>query len=511
MAESKPYEITKMSNNRSLKWKYYTRNQDYVEKRVKKGKYDCVSTTGWGNFDGFFGFLLKLGFFSLFDFRPEKRQRIMIPLIKLLSTYSLKVILSLSSLNQISNQLFKEKSLLKYIGFTGRELTKGFSKRSKGKQLPFHITTLGKMLKDLSLEEINKIFSIFFALLAKCHFIPKGTYAVDATDLSVEEKSKYENKGHTYRMKKNKSGYRLISIRYVGEKGPEIFVAAILFPINENESKYLLPLIEQAQRNIGKDKIKLIVMDRIFLGGNKLWDLKHEYGIDFLIYSKSNMDVTDEMKKRGEEVKKRQEKGLPLDEDTFIEKDKEFSAIGFNHLSWFWTYGDEEHNKKWKRLQYKKEKKSRTNYISGVLITKYKGKERQPGKEITLLSNRKISKKRTPLFLVFLYRRRQGIENQGFRELKQGWHLGKFPGKSFSAVLFHTLITLMLYDAAACYKTEKGERLSDMGIRALREKEIGPFYGVIVYIGNYFGVFDLEEFLYLIGKPPTEFINFRPP
>ena len=159
----------------------------------------------------------------------------------------------------------------------------------------------------------------------------------------------------------------------------------------------------------------------------------------------------------------------------------------------------------------KKEKKTRTNYISGVLITKYKGKERQPGKEITLLSNRKISKKRTPLSLVFLYRRRQGIENQGFRELKQGWHLGKFPGKSFSAVLFHTLITLMLYDAATCYKTEKEERLSDMGIRALREKEIGPFYGVIVYIGNYFGVFDLEEFLYLIGKPPTEFINFKPP
>jgi len=63
------------------------------------------------------------------------------------------------------------------------------------------------------------------------------------------------------------------------------------FPLNESENKYLIPLIEKAIKNIGEGKIKMIVADRGFFSGNNLWELKRKFGIDFLIYSKSNMNI----------------------------------------------------------------------------------------------------------------------------------------------------------------------------------------------------------------------------
>jgi len=89
----------------------------------------------------------------------------------------------------------------------------------------------------------------------------------------------------------------LITLRYVGsfkekegkkEEGLGVFVSGILVPLNENESKYLIELIEKGIKNIGENKIKMIV-DRGFFSGENLWEVKRRFGIDFLIYSKSNM------------------------------------------------------------------------------------------------------------------------------------------------------------------------------------------------------------------------------
>ena len=72
-------------------WRYYTRDDGYVKEKFLKKDFDTIETTGFGNFDGLF---------SLFNFRPSCRKRVMIPLVYLLSTYSLKVILRISSLNR---------------------------------------------------------------------------------------------------------------------------------------------------------------------------------------------------------------------------------------------------------------------------------------------------------------------------------------------------------------------------------------------------------------------------
>lgn len=71
---------------------------------------------------------------------------------------SLKVICRISSLNRVDRFLFKDRALLEMIGFTGVHLEKGFSRRNKGRHLPFNVSSLGKLLGNFSIKQINMLF-----------------------------------------------------------------------------------------------------------------------------------------------------------------------------------------------------------------------------------------------------------------------------------------------------------------------------------------------------------------
>ena len=481
-------------------WTYYKKDNERVKERFLKKEYDKASVTGLGNFDGLFCFLNEVDFPALFNFRPDCRQRVMIPTVYFLSTYSLKIICELDSLNRIDEQLFKDRALLEMIGFTGVHFEKGFSNRNHGKHLPFNITTLGKLFRDFSPVQRDSFFSNSFTVLANHEFIPKGTYIVDATPFYVSYSAKtYENTGVIVKDGKKRRGYKLITLKYARENEkkdePEIFVAAILVPLNHHESPYLIPLVKQAIKNIGQGKIKQIVMDRGFVDGENLWVLKHEFKIDFIIYSKSNMDVTKELKKREDDYKERKKEELPILKNYFHQKDEETEVYGFNNLSWFWTYGDQQHQEDVKKKLYKKDSCFKTHPISGGVITKYKGKKIQT--PITFLSSKRFGKNFTPLMAVYLYRKRQYIENEGFRQLKQGYKIEKFPSRKFNGVYFHVIFTLLMFNFITCYKTKEGNRISYLGLERLHRDM--TYYGVIIYSCPYFGVFDLEEVLKWIG------------
>ena len=496
-------------------WTYYTRQDKYVKERFIRKEFETVETTGFGNFDGLFGFLLETGFFSLFEFRPDCRKRVMIPLVYLLSTYSLKVIKRINSLNQIDNFLFKDRAILEMIGFNGVHFEIGFSKRNKGKHLPFNVSTLGKLIGDFSISQTDELFSKSILLLANKGFIKEGVFAADSTPLYVSYTSTdYENTGEIIKDGKKKKGYKLITLRYVGslkkEEGVGVFVSGIVVPVNENESKYLTKLIEQGIKNIGKEKIKMIVVDRGFLSGKNLWEIKDKFGIDFLIYSKSNMDITKELKNKKNEYDEMKKKNLPIPKDYFFQQDEDTEVYGFNNLSWFWTYGDTLHQEKIKKKLYKKDVQFKTHPISGAIITRYKGKD---GKIITLLSSKKFSDSFTPLMAVSIYKKRHHIENEGFRELKQGYKIGKFPSRKFKGIYFHILFTLMIYNFINCFKTEKGDKLAGIGLYRLHD-EIS-WYGVVIYAYPHFGIFDIKEVLEWIGYkgkglrgPPFPFFIF---
>ncbi len=98
------------------------------------------------------------------------------------------------------------------------------------------------------------------------------------------------------------------------------------------------------------------------------------------------------------------------------------------------------------------------------------------------------------------------MENKQYRELKQGYFLKHFSGKTASMVNYHIYFSLIMMNVISLYKItnmEKYEKLLDKGIRLIRRQYLGPRLQLIVYVDGYYTVLDFLEFMNLLGRPPT--------
>jgi len=78
-----------------------------------------------------------------------------------------------------------------------------------------------------------------------------------------------------------------------------------------------------------------------------------------------------------------------------------------------------------------------------------------------------------PLNILEDYDLRSIIENQGFRELKQGYYLLSFPQKNKNAVTSHCILTPIIFSFVNAYRTKEWRELAEKGIRRWREKQNG--------------------------------------
>jgi hypothetical protein len=104
------------------------------------------------------------------------------------------------------------------------------------------------------------------------------------------------------------------------------------------------------------------------------------------------------------------------------------------------------------------------------------------------------------------WRKRWHIENNGFRELKEGWHLERAPWSytDGTIVAARVTFTLIAFNVAQIAKTTHGRQLTHHGIRRLR-RELVAQYGpapVVVFTNDAFGIFHIEEIMALIGLAP---------
>ena len=79
------------------------------------------------------------------------------------------------------------------------------------------------------------------------------------------------------------------------------------------------------------------------------------------------------------------------------------------------------------------------------------------------------------------YRPRWHIENDGYRELKEGFGLEEQRwGRDAAAAHCRTTLTILAFNTAQVYRSRGGERLAKLGIRRLRRQipaGVGPFSG----------------------------------
>jgi hypothetical protein len=483
-------------NRDYLAWRHQTRDQKEVAKRLLAGDYMRIDPGGgWGFLDKFVIFLKTIGYLECLDVSGEGYVRRMITIAKLLLTYQVKILMGISSMNQVPSSLFGDVGLLMMLGFTAEQIEKGHSKRGKGKSRPMNKNTLADSLDRFALEEAEGILNGGVKLLAKLGFIKDTTFLMDGTDLPTTEKcegagrrtvdtqvwSRKEKRLVT--ISQTTFGFKLMLLRSLESR---IIVAAKVTQIQESEKEYTLALVKQATENIGAGRIKLLLIDRGYLDGLTLWTLKHVYGIDWIIPSRTDMAVTKDARGLRDKTdpKKifRQEKGG-------------LKVVGIIGLVSYDQYGDEEHQKKDFHAQAFK-----ANPINVVMVTHWKDKAHAPGHEPVFLTSLTVSQ---PLTILDKYDLRSLIENETNRELKQGWLITKIPKKTRKAVTAHAILTLCMYSMTNAYRTEKGQELAEAGIRKFRRDTLQQTRSkIVVFTEEHYGIFEIQELMILLGRPP---------
>ncbi len=481
----------------ALHWALLEQNQAAVAARVRAHDYDQVLGTGWGGLDGFLVLLQELGILALFETLGQGYQRRLIPLVLLLTTYSLKVLGGLSSMNQVPTLLFREVGLLQRIGFTVQQIEQGFSRRGKGRMRPIHKNTIADALERLTPQEVADLFNGAVRAQAQAGCLTDTVFALDGCDLHTT--ARYPGAGaitmtqtrlsksgpHTSTVTRH--GYLLSTLWGTGGRSA---AAATLKPLGGGEVMELLPLVRQAQANLvgKKGRVKILLGDGGYCAGADLWQLKHTLGVHFVVRATTTMRVCADAR------------GLLGEHDAWVthqERD-DVAAVGVARLSSYEQYAPPKGSGR----------RGPPATINAVVITKWAGKPVPPGDEVILLTTLPV---RHPLAVVDLYHRRSWIENELHREFKQGWHMERFPTKTDQACRAHVFLTLLLYSLAQVFQTRRGQALAQRGIRRLRAERLSTIHTVIVIATPYFAIFDIEEFTLLLGAPPKHLWRFRLP
>jgi hypothetical protein len=482
-----------LSKASTLRWGAYLRNQETVAAAIARKEYTDMTPSGVGVADEFFALMDQVGILNRLAVEGNY-QRQMIPMSLMMTTYSARIIMGLSSQNQLTTHLFRDAGLLRLIGFTAKQIDEGFCKRGKGQTHPIHKDTVADALERLTEVESQGIFKGSVEDLVKAKLVDDTIFSMDGMEISVTErypgagkltiiKAAKDKWGKVKAVTLTRYGYLQLSLR--GIKSNTV-VAARVDKIGNAEHPWVLTLVQAAK--LAGAKVKVLLVDGAYCVGDVLWRLKHIEQVDFIVPADSSMCITADAR------------GLAkLKAGIIIKENTDIRAVGIKGLTTYTAY---------QPPPEEKPRRGAKPTLNAVVVTRWKGKEVPEAEQVVLITSLSVD---NPLLIVELYSKRAEMENKLHRELKQGWNIEKFPGKQHLACVAHVYLTLTLYNVACAYKTQRGQELADRGIRRLRAQHLGgAAWVLIVYTETEYGIFDIEEFAHLSGNPPKRFHRFQP-
>jgi len=482
-----------------------TRDQKEVARRLLAGEVSMVGGTGWSFVEPFLAFLGELGFYEVLQIDGERFMRKMMAVSLLILTYEVKVLLGLAGMNCVGKTLFRDIALLKLIGYSTRQLQAGICQRGYAdKQKPLHKNVLADAVEKLTVSELEYILNTSIQHLAEKGVFAEsqGHFALDGSDLettrlyreagmkTVTEQHWSRKEKKVVEIEKIVYGFKLLALYDVHLR---LVVAVKVVQIQEHDSQFTRQLLQQGIKNLGAGVIRVLLLDRGFLDGLTLWQIKNEDGVDFVLPVKTNMNVTQDarafLKQEPDDnylfAAERTGKG---DQQTGHVK-----LIGIRGLTTYDQYGDEEHQQQSNRSDFE------GNSINAIVVTEFDQHVYAADKAKAFLTSLPVNE---PLAVIDLYDLRSLIENTLFRELKQGWFLGVFPKKTADAVRGHVFLTILVFNLTNAFRSHVGQDLAKNGIRRQR-RSWHCAHQILVFAGEFYAVFDIETIFILLGRPPA--------
>jgi len=471
-----------------------TRNQRVVAARLAPGQVDFVTLSTWSFLTPFLAFLEEIRFYALLDLPGQGFCRVMIPVARLILTYQLKILLGIGSINLVPTTLFRERALLKLIGYSAVQLQAGCCQRGDLSNGPMQKNTLADAVERLTVAELERLLNATATRLASqgCFDHSPGCFALDASTLETtphyrgvgmtrRSERRVNRKGQVIEVERVLWGFKVITLYEVHLR---LVVAAVVVPINVHESTMTEALVAQAVANLGPGRVRVLVMDMGFLDGQTLWNLATTWDIDCVIPAKETMGITTQARSLCRDT----DDGGPLTQGERAGERRrrrgrrslagQVSVVGVSELRTYTQYGTAAHAKRHNGKAFV------GNALNAVIATSWQGVPYAPGEEKVFLTTLPVD---DPLAVLDRYGLRSLIENTAFRELKQGWALDHFLKRTAAAVRAHVFLTLVTFTLAGTlwvsFRTKIGQTVARRGMRRWRAEE--EQHAVIVFAAGY--------------------------
>jgi hypothetical protein len=533
--ESKP-EISEASNEASivqerLNWKLACRDDAKVAQGLYAGEEieEMHELSDAGLLDEFFVFLEELGMMQAFEqMKLPGAKRMLVPTVHLVLLYLLKVLFGGQSMNELPRVLFSDLGLMELVGFNAHQCENGLTKRgdaqrkTKKKQGPISAQCLADTISKLGEEEMERLFNQMVQLLARRGmFSGKLLVALDGSKLPTPKS--YEGCGklkqtRSVKVKGQKEaateeyylyGWKVLVLIEVQTRLP---LAMKVVKIQEYEGRWLIPLLEQAQRNLGEHAhIGTVVIDRGYLDGDDLWQLEQR-GILFVIVGKANMAVVQDAQglAKGERAVVRERVVRHGHGKQATQQRLRTEVVGIAALTSYDSYGEAEQTKSAQRSDYVGQP------INAVVVRRWDNRVPKGGGTV-YLTNGEVS---DPFGIFDTYDWRSVIENGIFKEGKHPWHLLRFPKRSEAAVVVHCFFTLLVMGLCTAFRLWQAQTASSPTPQTTLQPTLSSALlngegtarwrkrlqeenrdKIIVFIGQAYGIFHLAEFAILTHLP----------
>jgi hypothetical protein len=462
---------------------WYRNDKAAVAEALRRGERpDLATTMASGPLDELVALHQDLGVFAILDELEVHRARAGVPDELLLRTLATLPFVEQASLSGAAEVLFREPAVLLQLGWAPVQIRAGSNGRHRhpdGRQeesLPCHADTLRDALRRVGESAWLKAQAAGVKALYQRQLVRGKVYAVDGSGLGED--------------------LRLVALVCVSATRPIIVAWRLLSgPASEKgkEAVVTRSLIEQVLEMAGPQAISLLLADALYADGPLLAWLKYRKGIDALV---------------------------SLPEERLLYQDLQGLADGrlidWTHHRYLRTIGGHKQVREVEVAEASEltswegftEAAARYGVpdasLWACLIRDVTTQEAAGEPPRALVSTRRFA---DGFAALQAFRPRWHIEDDTYRELKEGWGLEQQRwGRDVAAALGRTTLTCLAFNTAQVYRLQAGERLAAMAIRRLwrqRQRELGSAPAVL-YVAGCYGVFSLEEVLDVLGAAPRE-------
>lgn len=479
-----------------------------------------------GLLDGFFAFLEEMGVLGLFGaLTLPGVQRVLVPVVQFVQLYLLKVLYGIPSMRALPPLLFSNEAAMRLVGFNATQVAQGLTRRGAAHRQhtrthgPLSPQCLAQNISKFSQGQVEELGNAGVRLLVAAGFLA-GALTVALDGSKVETSKTFAGRGclaltRTVREKRTKAVIEVVEYVYgwkvlvLIEVRTRLPLAVKVVPIQTYEGTWLLPLVEQAQANLGdRAHIATIVIDRGYLDGEDLWRLDQR-GIRFVVVAKAGMSVRADalaLAARAPGTRRarvvRHGHGRTASTETLATV-----LVGLTGLATYDAYGDPARTKEHLRKDYA------GTPLNAVVVRTWDNRTPKGGGPV-YLTNGPVA---DPFVVFDDYDWRSVIENGLFKEGKYPWHLTHFPQRTEAAVIVHCHFTLLVMLLATAYRLWQAQQEAapappdtppdltstllggEGAARWRRRLKAENRDKVIVFIGDHYGIFHLAELSVLTG------------